>query len=63
MDSEKSNGLKGDVPIVLSKWYDVCKWILAKVDSFPKNQRFIFGTRHTFTLAFTMENKVILRFP
>lgn len=45
MDSEKATGLKGDVPIVLSKWYDACNWILAKVDSFPKNQRFIFGTR------------------
>lgn len=45
MESEKLTDLKGDVPIVLSKWYDVCRWILAKVDSFPKNQRFIFGTR------------------
>jgi hypothetical protein len=45
MNQEKQTGLKGDVPIVLSKWYDACKWILEKVDAFPKNQRFIFGTR------------------
>ncbi len=45
MAQNKQIGLKGDVPIVLSKWYDTCKWILAKVDNFPKNQRFIFGTR------------------
>ena len=45
MAQNKQTGFKGDVPIVLSKWYDTCKWILAKVDNFPKNQRFIFGTR------------------
>ena len=27
------------------KWYDVTKWLLDRVDSFPKNQRFIFGQR------------------
>ena len=27
------------------KWYDVTKWLLERVDSFPKNQRFIFGQR------------------
>jgi len=32
-------------PVLLTKWYDTCKWILAKVDNFPKNKRFIFGTR------------------
>lgn len=36
---------KSDEPIVLTKWYNVCIWILGRVDSFPKNQRFIFGTR------------------
>ena len=34
-----------DPPIVLVKWYDPTKWILERVDSFPKNQRFIFGQR------------------
>ncbi len=32
-------------PVVLVKWYDLAKWILERVDSFPKNQRFIFGQR------------------
>lgn len=27
------------------KWYDLTKWILERVDSFPKNQRFVFGQR------------------
>ena len=30
---------------MLVKWYDWTKWILERVDSFPKNQRFIFGQR------------------
>ena len=34
-----------DPPIVLVKWYDATKWMLERVDSFPKNQRFIFGQR------------------
>jgi len=32
-------------PIVLVKWYEVVKWLLERVDNFPKNQRFIFGQR------------------
>jgi hypothetical protein len=32
-------------PVVLIKWYDVVKWLLERVDSFPKNQRFVFGQR------------------
>lgn len=32
-------------PVVLVKWYDWTKWLLDRVDSFPKNQRFIFGRR------------------
>ena len=38
-------GLGREPPVVLVKWYDFTRWILEKVDSFPKNQRFIFGTR------------------
>jgi len=34
-----------DLPIVLVNWYDATKWILERVDNFPKNQRFIFGQR------------------
>lgn len=32
-------------PVLLVKWYDVTRWLLERVDSFPKNQRFIFGQR------------------
>ena len=32
-------------PVILVKWYDWTKWLLERVDSFPKNQRFIFGGR------------------
>jgi len=45
MRREVETGLSGDVPIVLSQWYDTAKWLLEKIDKFPKNQRFIFGTR------------------
>ena len=34
-----------DTPVVLIKWYDFTKWLLERIDSFPKNQRFIFGQR------------------
>ncbi len=30
---------------MLVKWYDWTRWMLERVDSFPKNQRFIFGQR------------------
>jgi len=30
---------------VLVKWYDVLKWLLERIDNFPKSQRFIFGQR------------------
>jgi len=36
---------RDEPPILLVKWYDVTKWLLERVDSFPKNQRFIFGQR------------------
>jgi len=35
----------GKLPVVLVVWYDYAKWLLERVDSFPKNQRFIFGQR------------------
>ncbi len=34
-----------DTPVVLIKWYDFTKWLLERIDNFPKNQRFIFGQR------------------
>jgi len=36
---------KTDPPVVLIKWYDFTQWLLDRVDSFPRNQRFIFGQR------------------
>ena len=38
-----SKAHRGEPPILLVKWYDVTKWLLERVDSFPKNQRFILG--------------------
>jgi hypothetical protein len=32
-------------PWFLVRWYAVTKWLLERVESFPKNQRFIFGQR------------------
>ena len=34
-----------DLPLALTKWYDYVKWVLDRVDGFPKNQRFVLGTR------------------
>jgi hypothetical protein len=34
-----------DLPIVVTKWYAYAKWILERVESFPKSQRFILGQR------------------
>jgi len=32
-------------PIVLVKWYDYTKWLLERVENFPKSQRFVMGQR------------------
>jgi hypothetical protein len=42
---QSSKGHRDEPPILLVKWYDVTKWLLERVDSFPKNHRFIFGQR------------------
>jgi hypothetical protein len=34
-----------ELPKALVKWYDYTKWVLERVDGFPKNQRFVLGTR------------------
>jgi hypothetical protein len=34
-----------DTPVLLVKWYDFTRWLLERIDSFPKNQRFVLGTR------------------
>jgi hypothetical protein len=38
-------GSKPEAPIVLVKWYDYAKWALERVESFPKNQRYVLGQR------------------
>ena len=43
--SRKRGKMAAESPVVLVKWYDVVKWFLERVDSFPKNQRFVFGQR------------------
>ncbi|MBN1491723.1 MAG: hypothetical protein JXA69_17555 [Phycisphaerae bacterium] len=40
-----SGDSRNEPPILSVKWYDVTKWLLERVESFPKNQRFIFGQR------------------
>lgn len=34
-----------ELPVVVSKWYAYAKWVLERVESFPKSQRFILGQR------------------
>lgn len=34
-----------DLPIVATKWYSYAKWVLERVENFPKSQRFILGQR------------------
>lgn len=34
-----------DQPEVLVKWYDYTKWVLERVDGFPKNERFVLSIR------------------
>ena len=36
-----------EAPVVLVKWYDYAKWLLERVENFPKSQRFILGQRLT----------------
>jgi hypothetical protein len=35
----------GDPPVLLVRWYDLTRWLLERVESFPKSQRFVFGQR------------------
>jgi hypothetical protein len=39
----------------LVKWYDYTKWVLDRVDGFPKNQRFVLGTRLADAVLEVME--------
>jgi hypothetical protein len=44
-----------DLPFALAKWYDYVKWVLDRVDGFPKNQRFVLGTRLADAVLEVME--------
>jgi len=46
---------KVDSPVLLVRWYEYTKWVLEHIDSFPKNQRFIFGTRLADKVLYIME--------
>ena len=32
-------------PVLLSRWYEFAKWLLERVENFPKSQRFVLGQR------------------
>ena len=34
-----------DLPVVLVKWYEYLKWLMERIDQFPKNQRYLLGQR------------------
>ena len=36
-----------DAPLVLVEWYAYAKWLLERVENFPKSQRFVLGQRLT----------------
>lgn len=44
-----------DEPVLLVKWYEYTKWVLDRVDGFPKNQRFVLGTRLADSVVLVVE--------
>ena len=40
-----SAGAGPEAPVVLVKWYDYARWVLERVESFPKNQKYVLGQR------------------
>lgn len=42
---EKMKPPGSEMPQVVVKWYAYAKWVLERVESFPKSQRFILGQR------------------
>ena len=48
-----------DAPLVLVKWYAYAKWVLERVESFPKSQRFILGQRLSNHVMDVLETLVI----
>lgn len=51
----KNPSAREELPKALAKWYDDTKWVLDRVDSFPKNQRFVLGTRLADAVLEVME--------
>jgi hypothetical protein len=47
-----------DLPIVVTKWYAYAKWVLERVESFPKSQRFILGQRLSNHVMYVLETLV-----
>ena len=45
LQNRVSAGAPLDSPVVLVKWYDYAKWVLERVESFPKNQKYVLGQR------------------
>ena len=46
---------KSELPVVLVKWYDYAKWVLERVESFPKNQRYVLGQRLSAQVMVVLE--------
>ena len=44
-----------DEPVLLVKWYEYTRWVLDRVDGFPKNQRFVLGTRLADAVVLVVE--------
>ena len=44
-----------ELPKALATWYDYTKWVLDRVDGFPKNHRFVLGTRLADAVVDVME--------
>lgn len=53
-------GVRRDEPVLLVRWYDYSLWFLERIDSFPKNQRFVLGTRLADTSLDMMRDDVSL---
>ena len=41
----RRKGARSEPTVVLVKRYDTTRWLLERIDSLPKSQRFIFGQR------------------
>lgn len=46
------------LPIVLVRWYDYARWMLERVETFPKSQRFVLGQRISHLVMEALEELV-----